>query len=191
MKTKHFFLFLAMILAFSFVAPALAADLTVKQGGKEIFSFRKTGDGFRASSARLFLDVARDKAGYRLILGGKEYRMKEKENGFKIYDPAGTMIFKIKEKDEKIKILRSENDPAPWSVKLKGDQYKVMSGDRELGKVKFYGDKKKIKVKDAKGAETCEAHAARLYAAPAVALFTGLREGDALVLFAALSILNR
>ncbi len=191
MKAKHFFFFSAMILAFSFVAPVLAADLTVKQGGKEIFSFKKTGDGFRAASARLFLDVAKDKAGYKLILGGKEYRMKQKESGFKIYDPAGTMIFKIKEKDEKIKILRSENDSAPWSVKLKGDQYKVMSGDRELGKVKFYGDKKKIKVKDAKGAETCEAAAARLYAAPAVALFTGLREGDALILFTALSILNR
>ena len=191
MKTKHFFFISAVILAFSFVAPALADDLSVKQGGKEIYSFKKTGDGFRASSARLFLDVAKDKAGYRLVLGGKEYRMKEKESGFKIYDSAGAMIFKIKEKEDKIKILRSENDPAPWAVKLKGDHYKVMSGDKEIGKVKFYGDKKKIKVKDAKGTDICEAAAARLYAAPAVALFAGLREGDALVLFAALSVLNK
>ncbi len=191
MKTLHFFLIPIMILAYSFIAPAQAADLSVKQGGKEIFSFKKTAEGYTATSARLILNVVKDKAGYRLLMGGKEYQVKEKENGYKIYDPSGKMIFKIKEKESKIKVMKSEDDPAPWSIKFKGDHYKIVGGERDLGKIKFYPDKKKIKVKDAKGAEICEAAANRLYAAPAVVLFAGFKESDMLILFAALSLINK
>ncbi len=191
MKTSHFFIVLIMIVSFSFVASAQSDNISVKQGGREIFSFTKTGGGYRATSARLFLDVVKVPAGYRLVMGGKEYKVKEKENGYKIYDPSGKLIFKIKEKESKIKVLKSENDPAPWALKLKDDHYKVLSGEREIGKIKFYNDKKKIKVKDAKGTEICEATANRLFAAPAVAVFEGLKEGDALILFAVLSLVDR
>ncbi len=191
MKTTRFFLILIMIVSFSFLASAQSDNLSVKQGGKEIFSFTKTGGGYKAASARLFLDVVKDKAGYRFIMGGREYRVKEKENGYKIYDPSGSMIYKIKEKEGKIKVMKSEDDPSPWAIKFKGDHYKVVSGERELGKIKFYNDKKKMKVKDAKGAEVCEASANRLRAAPAVALFQGLKESNALIIFAALSLVNR
>lgn len=193
MKTLCFFLVSVVVLAFSSLSPAEAADLSVKQGGREILSFTKTADGFgyRAASARLFLDVVKDKGGYKLVLGGKVYKVKEKEKKYKIYDQSGTLKFAIKEKENKIKILKSENDPAPWAVKFKGDHYKVTKGEQEIGKIKFYQDKKKIKVKDAKGTEICEAAANKLHAAPAVLLFTGLNESDMLILFSALALYNQ
>lgn len=193
MKTQYSIFITIIILALSFLAlpPVQAADLSVTQGGKEILSFRQTANGFRAASARLQLDVVKSPAGFLLVLGGKEYKMKGKEKGYKIYNPSGALVYKIKEKDAKIKILRSENDPAPWAVKLKGDHYKVASGEREIGKVKFYGDKKKIKVKDTGGAEVCEAAANWLVPAPAVVLFSGLKERDMLILFAALCLVGK
>ncbi len=191
MKTTRFFLISMMILAFAGAVSAQPDDLSLRQGGREFFSFKKNSGGYRATSARFFLDVVKEKTGYRLIMGGREYRIKEKENGYKIYAPSGSLLYKIKEKENKIKVLKSENDPAPWALKYKGDHYKVVSGDRDLGKVKFYGDKKKIKVKDRNDNEICQGSATRLYAAPAVVLFEGIKESDMLILVAALSLAVR
>ncbi|HNW27474.1 MAG TPA: hypothetical protein PKN50_03260 [Spirochaetota bacterium] len=191
MKSIRLFLIPMMILSLALAASAQPNDLSLKQGGRDFFSFKKTADGYRATSARLFLDVIKDKTGYRLIMGGKEYLVKEKENAYKIYGTTGSLIYKIKEKENKIKVMKSENDPAPWLLKYKGGHYKVVSGDRDLGKVKFYGDKKKLKVKDRNDNEICQGTADRLYAAPSVVLFEGLKESDMLILFAALSLAVR
>lgn len=191
MKTTRFLLVSMTILSLSLAVSAQPNDLSLKQGGRDFLSFKKTPEGYRAASARFFLDVIKDKTGYRLIMGGKEYRVKEKENGYKLYAPSGSLMYKIKEKENKIKVLKSENDPAPWSLKYKGDHYKVTSGDRDLGKVKYYGDKKKIKVKDRNDNEICQGSATRLYAAPAAVLFEGIKESDMLMLFALLSLVAR
>lgn len=191
MKSPHFFLVLAMMLSFSLVAVAQSDDLSVKQGNKEILAFKKTANGYMATSTTLLLDIVKVPTGYTLVMGGKEYKIQEKENSLKIYDPAGNMIYKIKEKTGKIKILGSGIEQTLWAIKIKDDHYTVLSGEQEIGKIKLYKEDKKIKVKDKKGNEICEATANRLYSAPAVTVFEGLAEKDLLILFAALALYNK
>ena len=91
------------------------------------------------------------------------------------------------------KISQKEDDPSPWSLKKKSaeNKYKVKKADMEIGKVKYYPEKEKIKVKDAGDNEICSMNAQRLYACPAICLFTELEEKDRLLLFALLVIVEQ
>lgn len=190
MKKCNLFLSV-LILALPAYAVAQTADLVVTQGKKEALSFKKTGAGYTARSASMTLDIIREQGGYRFTMGGVMYQVKQKDASWKLRTKQGQLLFKVKLKQEKIKVLRSEDDPKPWEIKLKGDHYKIVWTGTDYGKIALQKDKNRLKVKDRKGGEIAEASPAVLSAAPAVLLVTGLSEQDRLLLFALLCVVGR
>ena len=71
----------------------------------------------------------------------------------KLKDEAGKLLWKIKISDDKIKISDNEENENPFELKRKDDGYKVVRGDREIGKVKRYPEDGRIKVKGADESE--------------------------------------
>jgi len=92
---------------------------------------------------------------FAIVLGGAEHQLfagdkqvataKLKEDKLKV---EGDVAFQLKFKADKIKLTLAEGGPE-WDLKYKEDKVKVVKGETELGKVKFYPDKGKLKVKDA------------------------------------------
>lgn len=68
-----------------------------------------------------------------------------KEEGFKLYDAAGGLLWKVKFTADKIKIADNEENADPCELKLGADKAKVVYRGKELGSAKFYVDKVKVK----------------------------------------------
>ena len=70
-------------------------------------------------------------------------------HGFKVEDPAGKLVWKVKFADDKIKIADNEQMSGAWSIKLHADHDKVLDPkDAEIGEVKMNKDSGKIKIKE-------------------------------------------
>ncbi len=184
---------LAALLALS--GALYAADLSVEltRSSKKWLTFKGSAKGGgSASDERLTLTAAPEAAGYRLQLGGKEYRVKIKDQSYKVNAPNGKLLFKIKRKEGKVKVMRTEDDKNAWSISTKGgkESFKVKKGEREIGKCAYYKDKKQVKAKNAKGEVLCTARSSGPLMSPAVALFDGIADRDMLVLFTMLCLLD-
>ena len=180
-----------MIVSVSVCVIAQSTDLALMQGGREALSFRKSGTGYAARSASASVDIVREQSGYKFNMAGAAYRVKQKDASWKILTPQGQLLFKIKLKGDKIKVLRSEEDANPWEIKLKGDHYKIVRSGAEYGKVAFDRSKNKLTVKDRTGGKIAVASSGGLTAAPAAVLITGLTEQERLLLFALLCLVGR
>ena len=86
---------------------------------------------------------------YKDAVDSLRLTVKSKEAGFKIFDLAGGLLWKVKFAEDKIKVSDNEENADPCELKLKEGKVKVLYRGDELGSVKFYGDK--IKVKDRQG----------------------------------------
>lgn len=66
------------------------------------------------------------------------FETKWDEDGFKLRSPSGSLLYKVKIKDDKIKVSDNEENANPFELKLReGDRIKVMApGERELGNVR-------------------------------------------------------
>ncbi len=179
---------------------AAGADkLKVKKGEEVLFTFAEVEGGakWKAKSKNLELKITRDAEKYKFSMRGQEkkFKLKRKESKFKLYDQDGKLRFKVKlyPGNEKLKISQKEDDPNAWALKKKiGDnKYKVKQGEENIGKLKFYPEKGKIKVKNAAESEVCTMKAKGLLASPVVALLPGLNEEDRLLLFAVLVIVGQ
>ncbi len=62
-------------------------------------------------------------------------------------------FLKIRLKPDKVKVYKTDDDPAPIAFKVKPEKIKVVQGEEVLGKVKYYPDTGKMKAKDAAGNE--------------------------------------
>ena len=80
-----------------------------------------------------------------------EIEVKSNDNGFKLRTPDGTLLWKAKITDDKIKISDNEENENPFELKAReGNRTKVFGPDgNELGNVRFDGAK--IEVENAAG----------------------------------------
>ncbi len=147
-------------------------------------------EDWSASSPTLTVKVKVKEGKIKLTTSSGEYVAKLKGEKTKIYNPDESLRFVIKKTAEKIKVLQSDDDPNPWSLKVKDNnqRYKVSKGEKEIGKIKFYPDISKMKVKDHDDVEVCDMKMDKLLPGPAVCLFSGLSEEDKLLLFTVLII---
>ncbi|GAB4272773.1 MAG: hypothetical protein Kow0029_11810 [Candidatus Rifleibacteriota bacterium] len=99
--------------------------------------------------------------------------VKYKDEGFKLVDANERLLFKVKFKDGKVKIADNEEMNLPYELKKKNDS-KIEIRDKaskEIGNIKFYPDKGKLKVKDSSEKEVIISKDLKLSYAPGVILF--------------------
>ncbi|PWT91897.1 MAG: hypothetical protein C5B54_04470 [Acidobacteria bacterium] len=85
---------------------------------------------------------------YELEGAGIIAEVKDGDDGFKLRTADGKLLWKVKFGDDKIKISDNEENNNPYELKPKGDdRVKVEKNNSELGEVKFYKDRQKVKVK--------------------------------------------
>lgn len=83
--------------------------------------------------------------------GSVLYEAKLQPGKVKIRTADGTLLWKCTLKEGKINLYRTEDGETDFSLKFKDGRVKVKSGEETIGKVAFYSDKEKIKVKDTAG----------------------------------------
>lgn len=164
----------------------------LKRNGKDYFTIKKKNHKWKVSSPGITLKVTKKENGFKLKTSSQEYFVKRKKEKFKIYTADNVLLYKIKHTSTKLKIYQGEDDGNPISIALKDDglSYKVKKGNDKIGKIKFYGDKSKIKVKNIAGDTLCEMKSPRLRAGGAVCLFDEFSEEHKLILFALLMIIG-
>ena len=147
---------------------------------------------WKATSPNITMKVMSTPDEYLLETPTTKYTAKFKGEKIKVYDAAETLRFVIKNTGDKIKVLQSEEDLNPWSLSVKDDgaRYKVSKGEQEIGKVKWYADTSKVKVKDLDEEEVCVIRSDVMVPGAAVCLFDDLSEEDELLLFTLLSLLT-
>lgn len=66
------------------------------------------------------------------------FETKWDDDGFKLRTPSGSLLYKVKMKDDKIKVSDNEENANPFELKSReGDRIKVMGpGEKELGNVR-------------------------------------------------------
>lgn len=185
-----------VVISLAFFVHAASADAgatVLKRNGADWITLSDEGGIITASSKSSSIKLARAGAGFSITSKSGVYQVKPKEDKLKIYSPSGGLVLKIKITPEKIKVMRSEDDPEPWAIKSKagsGD-LKVKRGETELGKVAFYPAKSEIKVKDMTGSEVCSMTATAISTPPAVCLMNGLPDESAVMVFALLNALGQ
>ncbi len=123
------------------------AVVTFKPRGEEVkIEFAEEG-GERVLRGRL---KESGKRKYEDEGGGPVAEVKPGESGFKVRTPEGELLWKVKISAEKIKISDNEENRNPFVLRLSGeDRVKVLRDETtDLGRVKFYRDRGKVKVKD-------------------------------------------
>jgi hypothetical protein len=163
---------------------------TLTYSGRTLKFEQQAAGKWKTGSGSAERTVAIDSAGrVAMTSGGKKVASgKVKGEKIKLQDAAGAFYLTFKFTAEKTKITVKEGED-PWELKVKPDKIKVARGEKTLGKVKYYKDTGKLKVKDAEEATVAQSRdLKRLSAAPGVLLIPGLttekRDLIMLVLFA-------
>ena len=92
-----------------------------------------------------------DKRKYTLEGGSQIAEVKAKDaDGFKVRTNDGKLLWKVKIAADKIKISDNEENQNAFEIKKKDDGAKIERNETKLGEVKFYKDRQKVKVKDAR-----------------------------------------
>ncbi|HOS38376.1 MAG TPA: hypothetical protein PLG31_01480 [Spirochaetota bacterium] len=158
----------------------------------DTLAFGAAASGWEASGFGVTYAITKRSDGYQFASPAGTLTARTKDSKTKLYGPDGALRLKIKRDDDKIKVLRAEEDPQAWSIRLKGEgsAYKVKRGEKTLGKAKFYPDQKLIKAKDDTGAVLGRMSADSPSAAPAIAFMSELRGEDRLALFALFMLLG-
>jgi hypothetical protein len=187
------FICISFFVLIAFSGEAADLSITLVRASKKWLSFQGSSkNGGSATDERYIVTIEPDAKGYRLQYGKNAFQLKIKDKSYKLYTPDGKLLFKVKRKEGKIKILRSEEDPSPWSLKPKEDKdsFKIKKGDKEIGKCTWHAEKKVIRVKNTGGIVLCTATSPVPAMSPAVVLFEGLSDRDRLLLFALLAMID-
>jgi hypothetical protein len=185
----------ALALLLAFVAPLAFADaestaVTIKSAdGKSSYAVTATAAKVQVAiggAAPYTGETRGDKRDWRDPAGKPFVEVKATEKGFKLRSPDGkTLYWKVKFDADKIKISDNEENNNAYELKIKDDKIKVSDGaDAPLGEVKHHADTKKVKVKDASGAERFSADAAQPSASYGVLLLGAIPEPQRAVLLA-------
>jgi hypothetical protein len=128
-----------------------------------------------------------DKRKYEWDDQGRVAEVKPNDDGFKVRTPDGNLLWKVKISADKIKISNNEENNNPFELKWKeADRVKVALGDTELGEMKYYSDRQKIKVKDANERELFESNTSHASAAYGVLLLQTIPETERYIIMAEL-----
>lgn len=81
--------------------------------------------------------------------------VKPSDGGFKVRTPQGSLLWKVKISEEKIKISDNEENRNPWVLSSKHEhRVKILDPtENEIGAVKYYPDRSRVEVKDTSNAE--------------------------------------
>jgi hypothetical protein len=123
---------------------ALAGGRTVvvEKAAEGRWASREAGDSYL---------LAADGGGFRFEKNGALVATGKLADGkLKWKAPGGAVLLKIKLKEDKLKVFPSDDENAAGiELKPREDKYKVLRGEVEIGKVKYYPEKRALKVKDA------------------------------------------
>jgi hypothetical protein len=129
----------------------------------------------------------KDKRKYEWEDGTRVAEVKPNDDGFKVRTPDGKLLWKVKTNPDKVKISNNEENTNPFELEWKGqDRVKVTLGQTELGKMKFYGDRQKVKVKDANERELFESNTNHASAAYGVLLLQTIPKTERYIIMAEL-----
>jgi hypothetical protein len=119
--------------------------------------------------------------------GGKVIaEVKADEDAFKLRTIDGRLLWKVKLTPDKIKISDNEENQNPYELKMRDDDVKVEENQTELGKVNFYSDRAKVKVKDASGKEMFESNTDQRSVAYGVLLMSRIPDTERYIIMAEL-----
>ena len=161
-------------------------------GGDEVVTIKSDGGKIKIAFGGKEI-VGKNKSGKRKYEQDGAVIAVVKSDGakLKIKDEGGKLLWKIKLKDDKVKIADNEELVNAYSIKTRDDGFKVKLGETELGKVKFYPDDKRIKVKDAGGNAVFKASADKASAMWGVLLLKDIPEAQRFVIMAELGARGR
>jgi hypothetical protein len=158
--------------------------------GKEAVQFKLRGDDikieFHSGGEQKVLRLkteSRKKRKYELEGGEIAALVKAKDYGFKVFDTQERLLWKVKIYDDKIKISDNEENKNPYELKLGQDGLKV-KGQVHIGKVNFYPEKPKVKVKDAWDREVFDSKTRRFSAMFGVLLLDKIPEAQRYIIMA-------
>jgi hypothetical protein len=129
-------------------APAAANGdaVTVRtHDGADVVTVTKRGDGaievsFTDGGQKTTLQgISKDGVKRKYSSGGNVlFEVKGDDGGFKLRNPAGGLLYKVKFSDDKIKVSDNEENTNAFELKTReGDRIKVMApGDKEMGNVR-------------------------------------------------------
>jgi hypothetical protein len=142
--------------------PAAAGEIKIVFNGATV-TVKKSGSRWEMTDGgKTYTVEETGNSTYKFLENGDQVAtgaFKEADK-FKFKTSDGKLYMKLKFKNEdganKIKISLEDTELEPWSLKFKEDKVKVMKGDTELGKVKFYPEDNKLKAKDASEKEVAQ-----------------------------------
>lgn len=136
-------------------------------------------------------ELKEDKRKYFYEAGGQIAEVKSKEaDGFKVRTTDGKLLWKVKISPDKIKISDNEENQNAYELVKKEDGAKVEQNEQKLGEVKFYGDRQKIKVKDAADKEIFDSNTDKFSTAYGVLLLDKIPEEMRYIIIAELLARN-
>ncbi len=113
--------------------------------------------------------------------------VKSDDDAIKLRTQDGRLLWKIKLGDGSVKISNNEENANPFRLKLDGDRVKVEdASETELGKATYDAERKRVKVKDAAGAELFQVDAERPSIAYGVLLLTPIPQTERAIIMAEL-----
>ena len=152
----RFWLFIACTL---FCAPFNArADVKVKaKDGTSIVEIKEQAGALESfitiDGKQLALTAkAKDPVKRLYKVNGKDYEVKTSDDGFKLKDTSGKLLWKIKLKEDKLKISDNEENEHPFELKRKAaDRIGVERNEQDIGKVTYDAATTEVTVKSASG----------------------------------------
>ncbi|MEP7219866.1 MAG: hypothetical protein ABI876_13170 [Bacteroidota bacterium] len=141
------------------------------------------------SAGLLLRGVLRDdgKRKYEREGGSAIAEVKSEGSHFKLRTTDGKLLWKIKDDGAKIKISNNEENANPYELKRGDEEISVRENGTEIGKVKFYTDRGKVKVKDAAGKELYESNNERQSTMFGVMLMARIPETERYIIMAELA----
>lgn len=124
---------------------------------------------------------------YEIGGSGQIVEVKSGEKAFKVRTADGRLLWKVKLSPDKIKISDNEEGLNPFVLDIKSNEaVKVLRDAEEIGKVNFYRDRAKIKVKNAQEAELYDSNTDRYSAMYGVLLMDKIPEAERYIIMAEL-----
>ena len=122
---------------------------------------------------------------YELEGRGLVAEVKPDDRGFKVRTIEGVLLWKVTMAGDTIKVSNNEEHTNPFLLESKGaDRVKVARDTTELGAVRFYRDRGKIKVENAAGVEQFESNTTRYSPMYGLVLITEIPDTERFIVMA-------
>jgi len=120
---------------------------------------------------------------YKRPSGATFARVKGKADGFKLKGENGDLLWKVKNYADRIEIARTEEMVQPDVLRrTEEDQWDLERNGVSYGKLKYYPDKQRTKLKDADNSERFQIDGERFSPAAGALLIPGILRDDAYVI---------